>query len=99
MELGETVDSGRRRPIEIKDTEFDINTDIVIFAIGQEIDAQIYQNYYLHPSNFIAAKQESKNITASDKQAFAKHLQAIKPELQETVLKMYANPVSNHIGL
>jgi len=39
MELGEPDDSGRRRPIEIKDSEFDINADIVIFAIGQEIDA------------------------------------------------------------
>ena len=64
--------------------------------VAQAIDAQIYQNYYLHPSNFIAAKQEPETITAKDKQAFDERLQAIKPELQETVLKMYANPVKNH---
>jgi len=40
MELGEPDDSGRRKPIEIKDSEFDISADIVIFAFGQEIDAQ-----------------------------------------------------------
>jgi len=40
MELGEPDTSGRRRPIEIKDSEFEISTDIVIFAIGQEIEAQ-----------------------------------------------------------
>ncbi|MCW8995578.1 MAG: 1-acyl-sn-glycerol-3-phosphate acyltransferase [Psychromonas sp.] len=68
-------------------------------AVAQEIDRQIYQNYYLHPSNFIAAKQGSENVTESDQQAFAERLQAIKPELQETVVKMYANPVSNHSGL
>ena len=68
-------------------------------AVAQEIDKQIYQNYYLHPSNFIAAKQSSEKITVTAKQAFSAHLQAIKPELQETVLKMYANPVGNHIKL
>ncbi len=40
MELGEPDDSGRKRPIEIKDSEFDINADVVIFAIGQEIDSK-----------------------------------------------------------
>ncbi|MFT6987008.1 MAG: hypothetical protein ACJAT7_002858 [Psychromonas sp.] len=64
--------------------------------VAKEIDAQIYQNYYLHPSNFIAAKQASQKITESDKQAFEKHFMAIKPELQASVLTMYANPVKNH---
>ena len=34
MELGEPDDSGRRRPIEIKNSEFDIEIDTVIMAIG-----------------------------------------------------------------
>ena len=67
--------------------------------VAQEIDEQIYKNYYLHPSNFIAAKQESQKITTNNKQNFTERLNAIKPELQETVLKMYANPVSNHLEL
>jgi glutamate synthase (NADPH) small chain len=35
MELGEPDDSGRRRPIPIKDSEYEIDTDIVVIAIGQ----------------------------------------------------------------
>lgn len=34
MELGEPDESGRRRPIPIKDSEFIIKTDLVIMAIG-----------------------------------------------------------------
>ena len=34
MELGEPDDSGRRRPIPIPDSEFTIDTDLVIVAIG-----------------------------------------------------------------
>jgi hypothetical protein len=65
--------------------------------VAQEIDKQIYKIYYLHPSNFIAAQQNSEKVKTSDKKEFADRLQKVKPELQETVLKMYANPVSNHI--
>ena len=65
--------------------------------VATAIDKQIYQNYYLHPSNYIAAKQQSETISEADKQAFESRLQSIKPELQETVLKMYANTVNNRI--
>jgi glutamate synthase (NADPH/NADH) small chain len=34
MELGEPDASGRRRPVEIKGSEFDIDTDTVIMALG-----------------------------------------------------------------
>jgi glutamate synthase (NADPH/NADH) small chain len=34
MELGEPDDSGRRRPVPVKDSEFDIDCDVVIIAIG-----------------------------------------------------------------
>ena len=34
MELGEPDERGRRRPIEIKDSEFEIDVDTVIMAIG-----------------------------------------------------------------
>jgi len=39
MELGEPDESGRRRPVAIKGSEFDIECDYVIFSIGQEVDA------------------------------------------------------------
>lgn len=35
MELGEPDASGRRRPVEILNSEFDINVDTVVIAIGQ----------------------------------------------------------------
>ena len=35
MKLGEPDDSGRRRPIPIPETEFEIKTDVAIVAIGQ----------------------------------------------------------------
>jgi formate dehydrogenase (NADP+) beta subunit len=38
MELGEPDQSGRRRPVPVPDSEFIIETDILIPAIGQVID-------------------------------------------------------------
>ncbi len=38
MELGEPDESGRRRPIPIEGSEFVIDTDIIVPAIGQTID-------------------------------------------------------------
>ncbi len=39
MELGEPDASGRRRPVAIESSEFDIEADTVIAAIGQKTDA------------------------------------------------------------
>ncbi|PKG39518.1 1-acyl-sn-glycerol-3-phosphate acyltransferase [Psychromonas sp. Urea-02u-13] len=66
--------------------------------VASAIDQQIYQNYYLHPSNFIAAKQNLDSVSEADKATFEQRLQGMAPELQETVLKMYANPVINSIN-
>ena len=38
MELGEPDDSGRRRPLPVEGSEFDINVDNVIVAISQTVD-------------------------------------------------------------
>lgn len=38
MELGEPDASGRRRPVEVKGSEFLIETDVLIPAIGQDVD-------------------------------------------------------------
>jgi len=38
MELGEPDDSGRRRPVPIKGSEFNMEVDNVIMAIGQVVD-------------------------------------------------------------
>ena len=34
MELGEPDDSGRRRPIPVQDSEFNVEADTVIIAVG-----------------------------------------------------------------
>ena len=38
MELGEPDASGRRSPVPIKGSEYDLRCDFVISAIGQDID-------------------------------------------------------------
>ena len=38
MELGEPDQSGRRRPVPVAGSEFIIETDILIPAIGQKVD-------------------------------------------------------------
>ena len=38
MELGEPDASGRRRPVAVKGSEFSINADTIIMAIGQTVD-------------------------------------------------------------
>ena len=42
MELGEPDASGRRRPVPIPDSEFDIEVDSIVVAIGQGIEANDY---------------------------------------------------------
>jgi len=42
MELGEPDDSGRRRPVPIKGSEFDYPCDFVFAAIGQETDKSVF---------------------------------------------------------
>ena len=38
MQLGEPDESGRRRPVPVKGSEFDLPCDMVILAIGQDVD-------------------------------------------------------------
>jgi len=48
MELGEPDDSGRRRPIPVADSEFEFETDQVVFAIGTNANPIIGQTSKLH---------------------------------------------------
>lgn len=43
MELGEPDESGRRRPVPVKGSEFVVDTDILIPAIGQRVDLSFIQ--------------------------------------------------------
>jgi NADPH-dependent glutamate synthase beta subunit-like oxidoreductase len=44
MELGEPDDSGRRRPVPVKGSEFVVDTDIIIPAIGQRTDTSFLKS-------------------------------------------------------
>jgi glutamate synthase (NADPH) small chain len=44
MELGEPDDSGRRRPVPIKDSEFIIECDLAVVAIGTGPNPIIFQS-------------------------------------------------------
>lgn len=44
MELGAPDASGRRRPVPVKDSEFDIPVDFIMAAIGQQSDIQFVDN-------------------------------------------------------
>ncbi len=43
MELGEPDESGRRRPVPVEGSEFVVDTDIIIPAIGQRTDASFLE--------------------------------------------------------
>ena len=43
MELGAPDDSGRRRPVPVKDSDFEIECDVVIIAIGNNPNPLIGQ--------------------------------------------------------
>jgi putative selenate reductase len=49
MELGEVDASGRPRPIKIEGTEFEIEADSVISAIGQRVELDFYPEQELQP--------------------------------------------------
>jgi len=57
MELGEPDDSGRRRPIPVKGSEFEFKTDQVVFAIGTNANPIIGQTSKigLNKRGYIAA--------------------------------------------
>ncbi|MDD7805238.1 MAG: 1-acyl-sn-glycerol-3-phosphate acyltransferase [Endozoicomonas sp. (ex Botrylloides leachii)] len=82
--------------------------------VAEAVDQQIYQNYKLHPSNFLAWEQLQQNYPnikipdiqaslfgynmVSKRQEFQTRLNSVPKQLQPWFLKMYANPVLNHFS-
>jgi glutamate synthase (NADPH/NADH) small chain len=48
MELGEPDDSGRRRPVPIAGSEYELEADMVVFAIGTNANPIMGQTSNLH---------------------------------------------------
>jgi glutamate synthase (NADPH/NADH) small chain len=66
MELGEPDDSGRRRPIPIKGSEFKLETDLVIVAVGSGANpllTQSTQDMRLNRRGYIEADPETGKTT------------------------------------
>jgi heterodisulfide reductase subunit A-like polyferredoxin len=68
MKLGEPDDSGRRRPVPVKGSEFVVDTDVIIPAIGQKTDTTFlkdtkdieldrWNNFKVDPISFQTTKK------------------------------------------
>ena len=57
MELGEPDDSGRRRPVPVAGSEFDFETDLIVYAIGTNANPIMGQtsNLKLNKRGYIGA--------------------------------------------
>ncbi|WP_271272806.1 lysophospholipid acyltransferase family protein [Aliamphritea hakodatensis] len=63
--------------------------------LAAEIDRQIIENYYLHPSNLIAAGEDNAEASSQERNQFEERLQGLEPTAAEILRQMYANPVKN----
>jgi formate dehydrogenase major subunit len=61
MKLGDIDDSGRRRPVEVKNSDFLIDVDTVILAVGYIPEAEALENseLSLHKNNTIIVNDET----------------------------------------
>jgi len=65
MELGEPDESGRRRPVPIAGSEFEVEADTVIAAISQEPDFDGLEQLKAGPKDWV--KADENGVTAIDK--------------------------------
>jgi heterodisulfide reductase subunit A len=70
MRLGELDDSGRRRPIPIKNSEFDIKVDNIIIAVGQKVSPE-GPLQGLELTRWGTPEVDSETLQTSDPQVFA----------------------------
>jgi len=63
MELGEPDDSGRRRPVPIPDSEFHVDCDTVIAAVGQAVELTLPESEGLEVSRWGLATNERTQAT------------------------------------
>lgn len=70
MELGEKDRSGRRRPIEIENSQFDLEVDVVVRAIGQERNTSLIDSLGLEHDHGIV-KVNPRTHQTSNKKIYA----------------------------
>jgi glutamate synthase (NADPH/NADH) small chain len=87
MELGEPDDSGRRRPVPIEDSEFTLNVDTVILALGYQPDTLVSDTTPgLETSNWgLIAIDEETGVTSREN-VFAGGDAVVGPDLVVTAV-------------
>ncbi|WP_407333833.1 1-acyl-sn-glycerol-3-phosphate acyltransferase [Enterovibrio sp. 27052020O] len=63
-------------------------------ALAVEIDRQIYKNYHLFPSNYIAAGEDHASITDTDRVLFDSKISSLPEGVAQIVKSMYAMPTA-----
>ncbi len=63
--------------------------------LAAEIDRQIIESYYLHPSNRLAAGVDLEGIDDQQKMLFAARSEGLSASAADILKQMYANPVFN----
>jgi NADPH-dependent glutamate synthase beta subunit-like oxidoreductase len=66
MELGEPDDSGRRRPVPVEGSEFELAVDDIIAAIGQNVDASMVSGLELSAWGSIEADEQTGQTSLED---------------------------------
>jgi formate dehydrogenase major subunit len=70
MQLGEPDLSGRRRPIPVPDSEFELDCDTVIAAVGQAVDLELAESEELEVTRW-GLKADSKTLATNLPGVFA----------------------------
>ena len=71
MELGNPDESGRRKPIPVKGSDFTIDCDVVIFAIGQQVDTSDFEKNKITVTKNGLIAVDSISLQTSQKDVFA----------------------------
>ncbi|MEZ8140410.1 acyltransferase [Enterovibrio norvegicus FF-454] len=88
---------GQKRRIHVSFGDVIGNEFETPVALAAEIDRQIYQNYHLFPSNYIAAGKDHSSITDSDRALFDSKISSLPEGVAQIVTSMYAMPTDKKV--
>lgn len=63
MKLGDPDETGRRKPIPLEGSNFRVEADTIIAAVGQEVDRSSLRGFELHPDGTIRVDPETGATT------------------------------------
>ena len=59
MRLGEPDNTGRRRPVPIKGSNFNVDTDMIIAAVGQRVDRSVLKGLETQSDGTVRVQPET----------------------------------------